>query len=152
MIPKEKQYIIMCIIYITAYMFCMQFAVMISQTEHPIYKKIDSMNKSCVVDSGSNKFLQSLIQGRGNNYYISDVDNDTLSTLGNCFTSFYNASHFFMYLILGLLCPSLFWETFLLGTGFEIYEYIALDCADPMDIVYNVLGFVIGQSLSEYVT
>jgi hypothetical protein len=50
------------------------------------------------------------------------------------------------------LCPSLFWETFLLGTGFEIYEYIALDCADPMDIVYNVLGFVIGQSLSEYVT
>jgi hypothetical protein len=126
----------------------MQFAVAIAQTEHPVYKQIDSMNKSCLMSCGENPHLKRLIQGRGENYYISEVDDHTTETLQNCFLSFYNATHFFMYLLLGYFCPSLFMETFLLGVAFEIYEYQYLDCADPLDVFYNCAGFAVGRYLS----
>jgi hypothetical protein len=146
-ISKNNQYFFLALFYILAYVFCMQFAVMINQTEHSIYKKIDNMNKSCIIGSGDNKLMKKLSSYRGENYYLTETDIET-TVLDNCFMSFYNLTHLLLYIGIGIVCPDLRLESFLIGTVFELYEYYYLDCHDPLDIIYNVFGFEFGKYIN----
>jgi len=65
----------------------------------------------------------------------------------NCFTTFWNFSHFLTHLIGGYLAPDYFLLDFLLGVGFEAYES-QYACQDPNDIIANTLGFVTGRYLA----
>lgn len=145
---KNTQYLIASIIFIISYFFCMQFAVKINATDHIVYKKLDQLNKSCMYDVRT-PIMKTMTLTCGSNYYLTDVDPVITETLENCFTSFYNLSHLFMYMLLGFLCPNLFIETQLIGIGFEMYEYWFLDCADLLDIPYNFTGFIFGRLLFE---
>jgi hypothetical protein len=65
--------------------------------------------------------------------------------LNTCLTTFWSASHFALYLALGMFAPSLFWQTFAIGATFEFYEKYAFDCHDVLDVAYNSAGFLIGK-------
>ncbi len=84
--------------------------------------------------------------GRGSNYFIeskSDVNN----TKSKCLTTVWNLSHLFLYAIIGYIYPDpvslVSW--FSVGVSFEIWEKYAYNCEDPLDVVYNGLGLIIGS-------
>lgn len=86
-----------------------------------------------------------LLSGRGSQYIIGDDAKS--ASLDDCLVTFWGGSHAFLYLLIGYFCPSTFWPTFWIGAAFEIYELYAYDCADPLDLIWNSIGFLVGASI-----
>lgn len=135
-------YLFAAIAYTIAYIYALVFAPFVSQAvkENPNYKPIEDVHRSCVAGCESASFL--IEKGRGDQYYIG-AENST--DINNCVVTFWGLTHFVLYFVLGMVAPNLFWETFMLGVGFEVYEYVEYGCQDIFDIVLNSTGFITGK-------
>lgn len=78
-------------------------------------------------------------------------------------------SHLMLYFVFGYLCPNSFWFFLILGTLFEIYEFVndklwsrfspdittwwtgGHEGIDIRDIVINTTGFILGSLTKKYV-
>jgi len=88
--------------------------------------------------------------GRGNNYYISAMNSKKQDDLQKCLITFWGTTHFVLYVLIGYFCPNCFWESFIIGVLFELYEYHAFNCHDLLDIVLNTSGFFVGKLIRRY--
>jgi hypothetical protein len=136
--------ILFCVLYILAYIYCLEVAPLIPGYKNEPYNTINMIHESCIFN---NNFLKALTYGRGKNYYI----NSNASFDENCIVTFWGLTHFLFHIIVGFFFPYLFWQVFVIGVGFEIYEYFAYDCADPLDIVLNTAGFIVGSYLNDMI-
>lgn len=143
--------------YVAAYMYALQFAVLVSNDEnHSKFAKLNEIHEGCMIGcngqdtqcqaKNQGQWWTSLTQYRGNNYYIG-IDK-TPNT--SCFATFWSCSHFVLYLFLGYMAPDYFWTTFFIGGLFEFYEHKYYDCHDLLDIGFNTAGFVVGQFLRAF--
>ena len=140
MFNKNKQYLVAAIVYIIAYVYAIIIAPKISVYAGDSW--IENKHRECII---KNDTLAPIIAaGRGDNYYIG-VENNP-QELSNCTVTFWGSTHFFLYFILGSM-TNLFWETFTIGVGFELYEYYEFGCHDVFDIVLNTCGFLTGQAV-----
>lgn len=144
MIANAAEYLIAIILYLCAYIYALQFAVSIQNCETDTCKDIKAVHESCLFGcpDGTSSLLTKF---RGGNYYIG-ASKETNSKQGDCLATFWSGTHFMLYLLLGIFCPNLFWQTFAFGAAFEVYEYYEYDCADPLDILFNTTGFLIGRA------
>ena len=102
------------------------------------------MNESCIYGCGTcNKYTKI----RGKDYFVSNMDKKKEHELKRCVFTFWHLTHYITYTIIGYLFPIMFIESVILGTSFEIFEYLKYDCHDALDVVYNALGFVTGYFL-----
>jgi hypothetical protein len=86
--------------------------------------------------------------GRGDNYLIGIEDPVKNERMKNCLVTFWGVAHFALYFVLGVAAPDMFWETFAIGVGFEIYENYKFDCHDVLDVGLNSAGFLLGRLFS----
>ena len=85
---------------------------------------------------------------RGDNYYIGVTDEGKKLKLDKCLVTFWGATHFFLYFFLGMFAPDLFWQTFVVGIIFELFEKYNYGCHDVLDICLNTAGFFIGRYIA----
>ena len=137
----NQETIIMIICYVVAYIYSIIIQPKIGQSLDPHLIKFNAYQDMCIVNG---KYAPSfLYSGRGKDYIIGKDTN----TLADCFVTFWGFSHFVLYVILGYYCPNKFYTTLFIGIAFEIYEWYQFNCADPLDIVFNILGFAFGRYL-----
>src|ERR1700684_4653422 len=108
------QYLLACLLYIIAYCYAIVAAPMISNC--PTCQPLEKVHRSCVV--GLNNQSKIISDIRGDKYYIG-VDYN-VADLNSCLVTFWGFTHFILYVLLGVLVPDLFVETFVLGVGFEL--------------------------------
>lgn len=104
----------------------------------------NAIHEQCM--SRDNSVPRWLLGGRGRAYILGGQKES--SQLSDCVVTFWGASHFLLYLAIGIICPQYGLLANAIGVLFEIYEWKVLDCADPLDIVWNGAGFLLGQSIS----
>ncbi len=139
-------YILLTIVLIYCFIvapYCQQH-----REEIRFYQILDNIGESCVYGCGDKcHTYDSVTHKRGKRYFIGS--NTTGKNMSGCLTTSWNLSHLVLYSILGYVFPQshqlLAW--FFIGIGFEIGEKYAYECEDPLDIVYNGLGLIIGSSL-----
>lgn len=88
-----------------------------------------------------------LRENRGKNYYLNKANGLDKDVTPNCMLTIWGVSHIVLYMILGWFVPDKFWETLIIGILFEYLEKTFLDCHDPLDIMWNTIGFLIGRYL-----
>ena len=99
--------------------------------------------------------------GRADNYSLGGFErgpNETEEQMAErvddytrqCILTMWGLVHFIMYFLLGFLAPDLFWLSFTISIGFEVYEYYAWDCHDVLDIAINTSGLVAGYAMSKW--
>ena len=109
--------------------------------------KTDTVINSCAIETSNPNsdwwsfYLKNL---RGHNYFLDDGQDK--SNNENCITSGWGISHFFMFFILGYLCPKLYLELFILGLIWEFIEYY-IGCHCAFDILLNTGGLIFGVTL-----
>ena len=145
MLSTKNQFIAMLIVYIIAYIYAIEVAVFIQSCDDDICKSINKVQQSCIINIDGSDF--SCL--RGENYFIGDMDKEKAERLKSCPFTFWSFTHFFLYFILGIVCPSLFIPTFIIGILFEYYEYKELNCHDMLDILWNTSGFVLGYMVTK---
>lgn len=146
---KVSQYIIAIILYICAYLYSLKFAVYIQNRDEDWCKSFRKIHESCILGCPTN--TEFITDGRGDNYYIGASDSINGSSLKKCMATFWSATHFMLYVLIGFFCPDLFYETLILGASFELFEYYKYDCADPLDILFNTSGFIVGKGINAYI-
>lgn len=100
------------------------------------------MNQACLIGCNNCAF-------RGNSYIIEDERKS--KDMKNCLLTSWNIYHILMYFLLGYVYPNLYYKLIAMGVAFEIYEYIAYDCADFMDLPSNIIGLSAGTALSKLI-
>jgi hypothetical protein len=128
------------IIYIVAYLYSLWFATW----AHVRTSKLNNLHKSCLYRCPT---CTNITKYRGDNYYIS-IGKGKQS---DCLFTFWSFMHMLIYAALGYFCPNLFWETLIAGISFEVFEYGVYDCHDPLDVLYNTIGFGLGYYLRTYI-
>lgn len=136
-----------CIIYLIAYIYSLILAPMIAeQKSGEFYKTMNDFHKKCIVCCDG---CEHLTTNRGENYYIADMTNTDPDVLSKCLFTFWGLSHMIAYSLIGYYAPSFFIPTFIIGAGFEYYEYLEFGCEDPLDVVWNSIGFLAGQYIRD---
>lgn len=132
------------IIYIIAYIYCLEFAPRISHCRDGMLGVVNTVHESCVF--GCDR-CTAVTGGRGDQYYIGATDVEKNERLKRCVVTLWGLAHFLLYAVIGWVAPDMFWETFAVGAAFEAYEYVQYSCEDPLDLVWNSAGFIAGASL-----
>lgn len=130
------------IMYGIAYVYSIHFAPFLAK--HAPESSLNQIHERCF--RKAHPLMKGLLTGRGSQYIIGDDQQS--ASLDDCLLTFWGTSHALLYFALGYFCPRTFWTTFWIGVGFEVYEKLQYDCADPLDIMWNTLGFKAGQYLS----
>ena len=128
MMTPDAQILAAIIIFIIAYVYAMVLATAILKY---------NIHYTCMVNSPRP------LHTRGQNYYIAGHKGPQ----PNCLVTFWNLTHIVMYTVLGILCPDILPEIFMMGILFELYEKKKYECHDLLDIVYNGLGLAIGYGM-----
>jgi len=84
---------------------------------------------------------------RGKNYYICDITPEDMKILETCLLTKWNLIHVCFHTIITFLFPEYCYAFFLFGIFYEWYEYIAYQCEDLLDIIYNTIGIFLGLCL-----
>lgn len=132
------QYLFAAIIYTAAFVYVTIIAPQVPKCKTEKCRAVEDLHHTCMVCTGFS------LPGRGKNYFVGG-QNDP-EELSKCLVTFWGATHFCLYFVLGMVAPDLFWPTFFAGVAFEIYEYHALDCHDTFDIILNSAGFLAGRA------
>lgn len=145
--PIETQYLIAVILYIITYVYVIQIAPRISKSDNPLLSAVTKTHETCVlgVQPANDRIFDMF---RGKNYYIGNMSAVKENQLKNCLITFWGATHFNLYFCLGLFCPDLFLQTFIVGALFEAYEYANYDCHDGIDLILNSAGFLLGRTVN----
>lgn len=131
---------IVVICYIIAYEYSIRFAVDLNDCHTRECERMKGVHESCLLCTRAR-----IGHLRGPEYYIGAMSPKKLQMLDHCLVTFWSAAHFFLYMIFGLLAPNLFWETFAIGVGFELYEWRKFGCQDLFDIAENTAGYGVGR-------
>lgn len=141
---KKTQYIIIFIVYLVVASYSFGFAYLVSKCDKPWCKKVNRMNNKCYYSNESLKFLT---KWRGKGYCITDIDDKERLESSRCIFTLYGIGHIVMYIIIGYYARDCFWEAMIAGILVETFEGVALNCHDALDVLYNLIGFVVGYSL-----
>lgn len=134
-------------LYLIAYVYSLEVAPRLAKCHGGMGASMNDVHESCFLASDYMKdYSDSPL--RGKSYYIG-VGDEKNAAVKRCAVTFWGASHYVLYFLLGLLVPDAFWETFIIGVAFEVYEYHKFDCHDAIDIALNSLGFVTGAAIRE---
>lgn len=145
-----KNVMTILLISIIAYIYCIIFAPYIEKYKNnSVSKFIDKIHKTCFFNCKSKQCKQYMEKCRGENYFIATPVYEQLSIKG-CILTFWGATHFLFYFILTFLFPNFYIEFFIMGIGFEVYEYYKFNCHDYNDIFLNTFGIILGNVLSPY--
>lgn len=107
--------------------------------------KLYKLHASCLIPCKDAK-CSDIVYIRGQTY-LANSSKQASDEIKNCFVTFWVYMHFIFYLCIGFILPDTFWESFIIGVLFEIFEYYFFDCYNALDIVANTLGFAVGYSL-----
>ena len=66
-----------------------------------------------------------------------------------CPMTMWGGCHFILYLILGFICPCFFFQLFLIGVLWELFESLH-HCSCTLDLLWNFLGLIIGVGIRSY--
>ena len=106
--------------------------------------RLNTLHEQCIAPR--DQLPKWVLGARGGNYIIGGPS--ASEKLGDCVLTFWGMSHFILYFFIGLLCPDKGILANSVGALFEIYEWIVYDCADPLDVVWNGAGFLLGQAIT----
>ncbi len=127
------------LLFLFAYVYSIHIAPWI-QKKFP-KSQWNEMHEQCV--SKTSIMPKWMLRGRGNSYIIGGSSAST--GLRECTLTFWGMTHFLLYFVIGVQCPQYGLLANILGVLFELYEWKVYDCADPLDIVWNTTGFLIGR-------
>ena len=136
------QLLLVALVYIIAYAYSIEFATRVDKCDEDWCKSVTAAHRKCAVGCTDTTRPLVAYPARGRNYYIGTGSAD------DCLVTFWTLSHFVLYFVLGFIAPSLFWPTFAIGVGFELYEYHKFDCHDVLDIAANSVGFLAGSTVA----
>lgn len=144
-LPRAVQYLLVVIIYTFAYAYCLVFAPsLVGETGWK--GDLNTIHESCVCENVSPLDKLSI---RGEKYFIGSPEASERAK--KCMITFWGFTHASLYTLLGFLFPDLFFETFAIGVGFELYEKEKYDCHDTFDILLNSGGFLFGAVVSSFI-
>jgi len=146
------QYLIVIFIYLIAYVYSIELAPYINgwAPYNSDMKKWNDFHEKCWFQSKT--AAPYIKKVRGPNYYLGkDADAEETEKARSCLLTTWNAGHFLIYSLIGFVAPNLFWPTFAIGAGFEIYEKYEFGCEDGLDILYNTLGFGFGKLINKII-
>ena len=142
--PKSEQYIYMIALYLVAIISMMYiFLLLMSNCKSQLRNIVDSQSQKCFLKCSGQSC--NLTKYQGVNYL-----HGTMVEENKCIFSIWSLTHFILYAFIGFFCPDCFIESFLIGVSFEIFEYMISSCHDPLDILWNTLGFAAGAMIREY--
>lgn len=111
----------------------------------PNVKFAKKYNKMCFMTCKSDLCRHFINKSRGGDYFL-----DSTGKNPDCFFTAWEGSHIILHIIIGYyynLATSLS-----LSIGWELYEhYSVMDCANILDILWNMVGYVIGYSLRKLI-
>ena len=148
---NHRSWLLLALLYTIAYVYSVHIGPELVGTTGWA-KNLNCMNETCLVGCDTSAPISWLcnISWRGENYYINATD-DAKESIKSCLITFWGFAHWFLYACIGFLYPELFWETFTVGVGFEIYEYLRYDCHDSLDLIFNSFGFLCGRAAQAFV-
>jgi hypothetical protein len=142
-----KSYVILFLILLVSYFYCIKFAPSIeSKSDNIFFDKLNNIHQSCIIKCNSTTCRNIVQNGRGDTYFIS-TPKEKQEYIKDCAVTFWGVSHFFMHFMIGFLLPDFFLQSLAVGISFEIYEYQIYKCHDILDIPLNILGFLMGRTI-----
>lgn len=145
---SSVQFATAAVLLIIAYIYAIHFAVSIGKHKGGWQQKLNRVHESQIITIDG-EVGRALTSGRGQHYYIGATTPEKRERLESCVMTFWGLAHFGFFAVLGFACPDLFWETFAIGCGFEVYEKVQFDCHDLLDIIWNTLGFAAGRAIRQ---
>lgn len=139
------RYLLLALLYLIAYTYSIEIAPWLAYSHNKLAVKINNIHESCLLKCDATKNL--IGKGRGSQYYIGKPD----SADNSCLITFWTLSHFILYSVIGFLLPDMFWQSFIVGVGFEIYEKYKYNCEDYFDIIANSAGFGFGWFINKLI-
>ena len=154
-LSKNNQFMAMVLIFSIALSGVFIINDCLTSEQCSMKNNLHDFSTTCLlsIDGSPGEFLTS---GRAANYFWQNdmnPDDETSKKINynylnkNCILSSWALTHFFMYLILGFICPQFFSVFIASSVLFEIYEHYKWDCHDVLDVVWNTLGLIIGVKL-----
>ena len=145
-LPKNKQYIIMCIFYLISGTMCL-IIHFLSSVNHSYNTGLNKYIQECLYSSDSN-LTKLLTSSRGSEYYLTSEKYKKIHNK-NCLVSIWAFTHIFLYMMIGVYCPNLFFPSLMVGILFEIGEKVFYNCHDVLDVIFNTVGFGIGYQINK---
>jgi len=151
----QNQYLVFCLLLAISYAYIhyVEFYPSESFQASKLHQNITDVHGKCLFNCSelpeANGCSFCNLSVRGKSYSVRG-DEETKKRDSECFMTFWGFTHFAFYTVVGFFCPDLFWQTFTVGVGWELYEYEALDCHDTLDIVFNTAGFFTGKALGNW--
>jgi hypothetical protein len=135
----------MCIFYIISFMMCLIIHYL-SSVNHSYKTGLNKYIQECLYSSDSN-LTKLLTSSRGTEYYlISEKYKNTHNK--TCLVSIWAFTHIFLYMMIGVYCPNLFFPSLIVGVLFELGEKV-FNCHDVLDVIFNSIGFGIGYQINK---
>ena len=132
---------------IMSLVYCFSITPELANRKDELSQKITKINESCIAGCDAcTKYTKT----RGKDYFIDSMNKKKGEQIKRCVLTFWNLSHYFTYIVVGYLLPSMFIESMIVGIAFEYFEYVKYKCHDGLDIIYNFLGFLTGQFLRKH--
>lgn len=102
--------------------------------------KFKKMQHGCLISTNCNICTKY----RGNNYTLAKTNHDK-EKLKKCFLTTWGLSHILFNATMAFIFPMHLCELFAMGVIWEGFEHFIWDCMDPLDIVMNASGLILGR-------
>ena len=87
---------------------------------------------------------------RGSGYFLTTNPEDERK-VKTCMLSLWGVLHILLFILIGYFVPNKFWIVLLISIIYESAEYMVCNCHDLLDVLLNMLGYVIGVGLSKII-
>lgn len=115
-----------------------------------IFHVIDSLGETvtniqsyCLKSCSSDTCSRIASKGRGKNYFSVTKANPS-----DCIFTMWEFSHLVTHIFIGYFFN--IQTSLVLSAGFEVFEYYMYDCGSYLDLGWNFIGFLIGNSIRYY--
>lgn len=158
---EQHRLLITLLLGIILFLFLMYAVPKIISSKNKLGALVKYLHSSCLFECEESICKNMYNNGRSSGYYINDKGPaptkyveyaDKMKKYQNsCLFSVWALSHMLLYVVIGLIIPEHYVIAITVGVLFEIFEHIAWNCGDVLDVLWNTIGFCIGAYINKQI-
>lgn len=113
----------------------------INNLPHDMQKTVNDIQYKCLYKCDKN-ICKNITNARDDDYYVDKKENRKLQ---NCIFTMWELSHLLVHVIIGYYYN--IYISVIISISFEIYEHYKFNCGSYLDLIWNLMGFIIGHNL-----
>jgi len=148
-----KNFILVALLFIFAFIYSIVLPLTLAKKKSKAADTYSNIHDFCLLGCGDNNvFCQDCTSTKGQDYYktnTGEINLEKEKNLKDCVLTFWGFTHYILYSVLGFIAPKYALIFFLVGVGFELYEYKYHGFEDCSDIFWNLMGLITGTLVNQ---